>query len=92
MSLLTPPRTPERVKAGALQTPPRAVKPSAAQALSYPTAGGLFTPPATPDYKSALEASPYEAITPASTLQSRQLSDNELSYYLPSRGDGVNDM
>jgi hypothetical protein len=26
------------------------------------------------------------------TVQRRQLSDNELSYYLPSRGDGVNDM
>ncbi|KAK6906569.1 hypothetical protein I203_100555 [Kwoniella mangroviensis CBS 8507] len=44
-------------------------------------AKALLTPPQTPelDHRTSEE-------------QGRKLSDNEISYYLPSRGDGVNDM
>jgi hypothetical protein len=90
MSLPSPPLTPERVKGASLQTPPRAAV--AGRKLSYPTAGGLFTPPATPDYKSTLFSSTEAPVSTFSKVQSRELSDNELSYYLPSRADGVNDM
>nr|XP_019051046.1 hypothetical protein I302_01493 [Kwoniella bestiolae CBS 10118]OCF29976.1 hypothetical protein I302_01493 [Kwoniella bestiolae CBS 10118] len=41
----------------------------------------LLTPPQTPEFE--LRAKQEEG---------RKLSDNEISYYLPSRGDGVNDM
>jgi len=49
-----------------------------------------FTPPDSPTSSiKFIDSTPSRS--PAKT-QSRQLSDNELSYYLPSRHDGVNDM
>ncbi|KZP25385.1 hypothetical protein FIBSPDRAFT_820874 [Athelia psychrophila] len=35
---------------------------------------------------------PTSQYTPASAISARQLGESELSYYLPSRGNGVNDM
>jgi len=90
MSVLTPPLTPGELRLSPPTTPFKAAFTSALQ-----------TPPDTPagsdlELKRLSIASATSSSSSSSpgkaTETSRPLSDNELSYFLPSRADGVNDM
>ena len=92
MSLLTPPLTPGEVRLSPPTTPFKGVSQI-----------GLLTPPESPSANelaikrlSIASASSSSSSSSSSlcrvTETSRPLSDNELSYFLPSRADGVNDM
>ena len=97
--LLTPPLAP-------ISQLPSHTKRSASVASSYrfPSSGwaahSSLTPPDTPSPRVSLDSYPSPSVdfarldlaAKARTTKERQLSDNELSYYLPSRQDGVNDM
>nr|XP_018259757.1 uncharacterized protein I303_07825 [Kwoniella dejecticola CBS 10117]OBR81915.1 hypothetical protein I303_07825 [Kwoniella dejecticola CBS 10117] len=55
----------------------------------YQQAISLLTPPQTPEIETVRN---HLSERLQIQCQGRKLSDNEISYYLPSRGDGVNDM
>ena len=93
---LSPPVTPQ------LNGSPFLAKPSTPlQSIRRPTS--LLTPPITPfgdsfklssDEPQSIPSHQFErlTVTPKLGEDKRPLSDNELSYFLPSRADGVNDM
>lgn len=89
-ALLTPPTTPGH--------PMLDDKHAFAKALSAPLHAALYTPPATPEPRPSTPdlLEPPTTRTglplPSGPSRARPLSENELSYYLPSRADGVNDM
>lgn len=81
MTPLSPPVTPSNLK--------HTFKPSP-EAQTY-----LHTPPYTPPPYTAEVTPPtddFKRLSVEVDQHSRLLSDNELSYFLPSRQDGVNDM
>ncbi|WWC92334.1 uncharacterized protein L201_007288 [Kwoniella dendrophila CBS 6074] len=86
---LTPPYTP-------LSENPSPVFPTKTKFPSHPqfrqqnAATSLLTPPQTPE--TDIFGSQVQASNRSEIEQGRKLSDNEISYYLPSRADGVNDM
>ena len=85
MSYPTPPLTPTTSKNPGAEF---MIRP---KLLNLPTFSQLPTPPLSPDL--ILSTPALEAFKRLSFDQSdRSLSENELSYYLPSRADGVNDM
>ncbi|WVR08639.1 hypothetical protein IAU60_005696 [Kwoniella sp. DSM 27419] len=98
--LITPPYTPLSSSSTSSSFPVQDKQsfPSAPHAqLNSQTA--LLTPPDTPEAERWVKAErPLSLASDLGDLQLnqagsvRKLSDNELSYYLPSRGDGVNDM
>jgi hypothetical protein len=88
MSLLTPPLTPDGEESRLLSS--KSEFGSLSKQLDYPSSPRLLTPPESPGYDSVLAEHGKQPL--GRQTQSRQLSDNELSYHLPSRGDGVNDM
>jgi hypothetical protein len=57
---------------------------------TYTPQAPLLTPPTTPEF----DTGAFESLklAPRPRTDSRPLSDNELSYYLPARAEGVNDM
>jgi len=85
MSFLTPPVTPVSTEK------PSASTPAFPSASKYLRRAYLPTPPYTPEYR--ISSPPVDDFKRLSVEEStRPLSENELSYYLPCRADGVNDM